>query len=88
MMSNLDKVTPNMYVVSTQAGWRKLLKQLKCYSEDWYCYECEHIGKDDTTQYPLHYPCIITFDDKTFEHGHYRFYIKYINKELRDMLIS
>ena len=104
-MENLIKIMPQTYIISTQAGWKKLLRQLDCYHNRNYNYQITQcttqkeafeniLSKYDNKiyqkplQYPIKYPCIITFQNETFEHSCYYIFIKYINKEVRDILVK
>lgn len=89
-MDNLIEVTPNCYVIRTQAGFRKLCKKLHCYGENpWYGFRVSHITEKYETldcdlypkQYPIKYPCLLTFQDETFEISTYYFYIRYIDDD-------
>ena len=120
-MDNLISITPNCFIVRSQAGFKKLCSLLGCNeSKNQYNYnyrfEVHHYTNDKNAiedqrtclvwgcdgkgvfdengiqktytitnykQYPIKYPCIISFQDQTFECGRYIFYIKYVFDDLR-----
>lgn len=98
MKDNLVRLLPNCYIVYTQSGWTKLLRRLDCYkNRNYRFYVRQHTLNDDAffteieegeerqynKNYPIKYPCVVSWQDETFEQNTYYIYIRYITKDLK-----
>lgn len=97
---NLFEITPVCYLVKTQSGYRKLLKRLNIYNGRYRhnVYQMTNdknaFDKEDENgktcyyhkNFPIKYPCIISYDDNTFECGEYSMTIRYFDEELCNIL--